>query len=186
MKSVSDRILEALSKRLDKVEEIRSYVKAKQSNPSTREELLKAYRHHIVCTGGVAEALMPNNKFSKEDIAFGYLDNNEIVVAIDFKDVLTVDIGYVSHSLLLVLMGYSPHPDEPNPKHDYKIRGIIKKNMGNAIVFWENAETLLASANYTYLIRCLKELRSKGLIGDENEVYGSGRDGFIGLIQDII
>ena len=129
--------------------------------------------------------ITPQDNFSTNDIAFGYLKNNKFLVATDFK--LEIETGYASHGLLLALAGYTDDPDNPHPKVDYFIRGIVKHNLDHSVIFWEDAETLLkTNKHFKALQSCLKELKKRNLIKNDTEVYGSGVHVSIGTVSTLL
>ena len=132
-----------------------------------------------------SKILYPNDHFNKEDVAFGVLDNNEFLVASDFKN--EVEIGYIAHIILLILKGYAKDETDTHPIHDYKVRGIVKKSLNKDIVFWETPQDLLENTNnYKALQQCLKELKKRKLIKDKNRVFGSGTSVDLGTVEDFI
>jgi hypothetical protein len=119
------------------------------------------------------ESLYPNEHFSDQDIAFGYLNNNEFVVATDFAS--DVEVGYIAHIVMLVALGYAKDENDTSPKVDFKVRGIVKYDLSNDVIFWETPEELLSTpSNFAAMQACLKQLLDKGKIHTGNRVYGSG------------
>ena len=174
-----------------KKHKVGSIVKAK---PFTRKSLLEniAARDRIKVQfykrcGKILEAIYPNDNRSGEDIAFGILTNGEILDVTDFKDLLTVEPGYISHLLMLVAKGYAKDENDAKPKYDYRIRGIIKPEMDGAVVFWETPSQLLEKRNFEYLKKILKRLKQKNLIKDSAEVYGAGTHSTtMGTVEDLL
>jgi len=145
--------------------------------PLTRQSLLDNFQRRIqvlsaLNQGGRLEALYPNDHFSKDDIAFGYLRNNQIVVASDFQ--MDVEVGYVAHILMLIALGYAKDENDQHPSVDYLVRGIVKAELGRDLIFWETPAELLGDPDHFHALQeCCRKLREKGLVSDANRVYGS-------------
>jgi hypothetical protein len=155
----------------------------------TRLQCKKLYRDRTLAadrTGIKVEALYPNEHFSPQDIAFGLLSNQQFVSALDFE---TTDIekGYVSHSSMLVGLGYAKDENDPNPKYDYVVRGIVKASLNRNIIFWETPEQLLDSPQlFKAFQRCCRYLKSKGLAQRNTRVFGAGSDRALGEIENFL
>ena len=150
-----------------------------KEKPCSITGLLKNFKQRLLIlsnfnSGKLLESLYPNDHFSKDDVAFGYLKNNKFVSASDFKHP-GIEIGYIAHILLLVGLGYAKDETDIAPKVDYLIRGIVKAELNQDVIFWETPGQLLESPkNFSALQSCLKQLLKRNLITSENKVYGSG------------
>ena len=112
--------------------------------------------------------------------------DNKFIAATDFSEI-DIDIGDVSHSLMLVGLGYSEHYNDPKPKHDYVVRGIVKQAMDKAVAFWESSEDLLTNKRFINAARkCLKELLKRKLITYDSNIYGTGYGQAIATVKDYI
>ena len=157
----------------------------------TIKQILTRYSKRVeVLTGTLFKlgkrvtAITPQDNQSINDVAFGILTNGEMLVATDFK--LYIEIGYFSHINMLIDKGYAKDLDDIHPKIDYKIRGIIKHNLKNDVIFWETPEILLQPINFKALQKCLKILKNKNLIKDTNKVYGSGIFAAVGTVKELL
>jgi len=193
MKKTEENIKKISNNNPEWLKKIRKKFSSKKSieKPLSREEILRRFNLRKKINkrlGKYIEALYPDENKSKEDVAFGYLDNNNFIAATDFKEHLSIELGYVSHGLLLVFLGYSEDPSDPKPSHDYRIRGIVKDNMGGDVIFWETPDQLLDKTNFSYLIKCVKELKKRKLIDLTNAIHGSGHEGrtWLGTVKDFI
>ena len=157
----------------------------------TPKQILTRYFKHITILKGTLiklgksiTAITPQDNHSKQDIAFGLLTNEEVLVATDFN--LSIEIGYFSHINMLIEKGYAKDLNDIHPKIDYKIRGIIKYNLKNDVVFWETPEVLMQANNFKSLQKCLQSLIAKHLIKNTNKVYGSGIATALGTVKELL
>jgi len=193
---MKDKLIKKLKEKPELLKEIRNKIKKratlKDPDP-TFKELLSDYKHELKLysnflnkIGKKLKSFFPSDNKSKDDVAFGLLNNNRFIAAVDFSDI-EIDLGDVSHSLMLVGLGYSEHYDDPNPKHDYIVRGIVKKNMDNAVAFWEDSEDLLTNKRYISGVKkCLNELLKRKLITYDSEVYGTGYGKSIATVKSYL
>ena len=156
----------------------------KEVSPAlTRVECKKA---HLSRSRLTVEAILPNDKFSTKDIAFGILTNSKFVSASDLAD-SSVEIGYISHSLMLYGLGYAKNESDPHPTVDYQVRGIVKYEFHNSIVFWESPEILTESPKkWNAMVKCLSHLLKKGLVTRASKVYGAGSDVVLGMVGELL
>jgi hypothetical protein len=147
----------------------------------TRESLLQNFRQRSRALGRLSqgqtriESLYPNEHFSDDDVAFGYLTNSQVVVASDFETEEKVAVGYIAHVVMLVALGYAKDENDTHPKIDYKVRGIVKAALHRDVIFWETPEELLSDPDRFFALQsCLNELLDRGLISSANKVYGAG------------
>jgi hypothetical protein len=158
----------------------------------SRVGLLRSFKKRFqilanLSRGHRLESLYPNDSFSKDDIAFGYLKNDQIVVASDFQ--MGIEVGYVAHILMLVALGFAKDETDLHPTVDYLIRGIVKAAMDRDVIFWETPVDLVEREDYFRALQaCLKMLREKSLVSDANNVYGSGNGGnlILGTVGQIL
>ena len=162
--------------------------------PESRNEIKKSYYHCVSMLQKYAsdilkESLYPNDNFSRNDIAFGLLENGTFLCVEDYPELRNKDKGYASHGLLLQISGFSDDMHDPKPRVDYRVRGIIKAEMGGSVVFWESSEDILED-NYKFnaVKKCLKELKKRNLIKNDTTVHGSGVGGktALGLVESFL
>jgi hypothetical protein len=138
-------------------------------------------------SGSMLPRLAPNDHFSKEDIAFGYLENSQCVVATDFVRPGGIEIGYIAHISMLMELGHAKNLNDPSPQVDYVIRGIIKSDLNQDVVFWETPQDLLkTSSNFQAMRECLVQLLLRKLISPQNSVYGNGIRVSIGTVDELL
>jgi hypothetical protein len=137
--------------------------------------------------GNQVESLYPNDSHSKNDVAFGYLKNGEIVVATDFQVAGGSEVGYIAHIEMLRQKGYAKSVEDPRPSVDYFVRGIVKADLDGNVVFWEQAKDLLENKNkFRAVLECLRQLKSRALIRNDNLVFGSGVSIPIGSVEELL
>ena len=165
-----------------------------KEKPESRKELENSYKHRVsmlqkYSSNILKESLYPNDSFSRNDIAFGLLENGTFLCVEDYPELRNKDKGYASHGLLLQISGFSDDMHDLKPRVDYRVRGIIKADMNGSVVFWETAEEILED-NYKFnaVKKCLKELKKRNLIKKDTMVHGSGTGGktSIGLVESFL
>ena len=173
---------------------IKKLSKKIKEKPESKKEIKTAYKHHLSLVTKftpekVKVALYPNDHFSNEDIAFGILTNGIFLCVEDHPELKNKDKGYASHGLLLQINGFTEDMHDPNPKVDYRVRGIVKAEMGGNVVFWETPEEIVEDkVKFSAVKKCLKELKRRKLIKNDTEVHGSGKGGntSIGLVKSFL
>jgi hypothetical protein len=167
--------------------ELQEQLKLHLSPSLTQSQTKKSFSKRLTVTSHVRkiEAIYPNENFSANDIAFGILANGKFVSALDFQT--EIEKGYISHSSMLVGLGYAKNEDDPKPKYDYVVRGIVKAALNGNVVFWETPEQLLEKATlWKAFQKCLQHLLKLGTVSKNAKVFGSGKDVPLGEVLELI
>lgn len=167
--------------------ELQEQLKANLSPSLTRLQAKKSFEKRRTITANIrtVEAIYPHDHFSPNDIAFGILSNGKFVSALDFQS--EIEKGYISHSSMLVGLGYAKDENDPKPKYDYVVRGIVKAALNSNVVFWETPESLLEKATlWNAMQKCLQHLLKLGTVSRNAKVFGSGKDIPLGEVSELI
>lgn len=155
-----------------------------------RLKFLEHKRKGLEKLGLIFETYVPSDNVNRDkDIAFGitksmdYLDT-AMVTDPDGNTPPKSNMGLISHSQLLAMTGKSKNVNDPNPTDDYVVRGIVKPNLNNIVIFWENNQELLR--RIPYVKQALKNLSERGLIKDTNEIWGSNEKEMLAYVFEIL
>ena len=153
----------------------------------SRAQLMKNFTQRTLVQDSLqaVESIYPNDHFSPQDIAFGLLSNGKFVSALDF--VTEIEKGYISHSSLLVALGYAKNENDPRPKYDFVVRGIVKASLNHNVIFWETPAQLLGNPTlWAALKKCCGHLLKLGTVSRNTKVYGAGTYVAIGDVDNFI
>jgi len=154
----------------------------------SRGECAKSHSARTVVAAKVGfpvTSLWPNEHFSKDDVAFGLLSNGEFITALDFKT--DIDKGYISHSSMLVGLGYAKSEDDANPRFDFVARGIVKASLNRDVVFWETPKQITDDPKtWAALQKICRLLLKSGIVSKSTRVFGGGNDIALGEIAALI
>ena len=124
----------------------------------------------------LAEGHLPSDlRDDLRDIAFGVTEKGIYLDAsmVEAEDAdIKIRRGLISHSALLVGAGLSRNLDDPKPRDDFRVRGIVKSRLGGLVIFWEGGHELLRWA--PWVRTAIDNLLRRGLLRKGAAVYGAG------------